>query len=79
MMVCMAYRVKQNIWMSFRSMKQDLTSFGLRLKSWLWKSKREDDEMSRGYRMIYTYCATKRNHKEIRSHKLAAQGNPHKR
>ena len=35
MMVCMVSRVKQSIWKGFRSMEQDLESFGLRLKNWL--------------------------------------------
>ena len=35
MMVCMVSRVKQSIWKGFRSMKQDLERFGLRLKIWL--------------------------------------------
>ena len=42
MIACMVYRVKQSIWKSFRSMEQDLESFGLRLKNWLWKGERED-------------------------------------
>ena len=45
-MVFMISRVKQNIWKSFVIMKQDLESFDLRLKFWLWKGEREDDEMS---------------------------------
>ena len=51
-------------------MKQDLESFELRLKIWLWKGEKKDDEMSRGYRMIYTHFATKIIHQEIRNHEL---------
>ena len=75
MMVCMVSRVKQNIWKGFRSMKQDLESFGLRLKNWLWKGARKHDGMSRGYRRIDTYFATQGIHKGIRSNELATQGN----
>ena len=67
-MVCMVSRVKQNIWKGFKSMELDLESFGLRLKLWLWKGEREDNEMSRGNRRICTYCTTQGIHKEIRSH-----------
>ena len=59
-MVCMVSRVKQSIWKGFRSMKLDLESFGLRLKIWLWKGEREDDEMNRGNRRICTYFTTPR-------------------
>ena len=48
-MVFMVYRVKQNIWKSFIIIEQDLESFELRLKIWLWKGEREDDEMSDRY------------------------------
>ena len=75
-MVC---RVKQSSWKGFRSMKLDLESFGLWLKTWLWKGEREDDEMSRGNRRIGTYFTTQGIHQEIRGHKLATQGNPPKR
>ena len=37
MMVFMVSRVKQSIWKGFRSMEQDLESFGLWLENWLWK------------------------------------------
>ena len=40
MMVFMVFRVKQSIWKCFRSMKQDLESFVLMLKNWLWKVKK---------------------------------------
>ena len=30
-------------------MEQDLESLGLWLENWIWKVKREDDEISRGY------------------------------
>ena len=53
-MVCMVYRVKQSIWKCFRSIELDLESFGLRLKIWLWKGEREDDETSKYYRRIRT-------------------------
>ena len=53
-MVCMVSRVKQSIWKYLRNMKLDLESFGLRLKIWLWKGERYDDEMSRGNRRIDT-------------------------
>ena len=46
-MVFMASRVKQSISKSFIIMEQDLESFGLRLKIWLWKGEREFDEMSK--------------------------------
>ena len=36
MMGFIYYRVNKNIWKGFRSMEQDLESFGLRLKNWLW-------------------------------------------
>ena len=78
-MVCMVSRVKQSIWKGFRSMKLDLENFGLRLKIWLWKGEREDDEMSRGNRRIGTYFTTQGIHQEIRSNELATQGNPLKR
>ena len=35
-------------------MEPDLESIGLWLENWIWKVKREDDEMSRGYRRIGT-------------------------
>ena len=60
-------------------MKLDLEGFGLRLKIWLWKGKREDDEMSRDNRMIGTYFTIQEIHQEIRSHELVTQGNPPKR
>ena len=75
MMIFMVSRVKQ----SFRSMKQDLESFWLRLKNWLWRGEREDDEMSGGYRRICTYFTTQRIHQKIRSQELTTQGNPPKR
>ena len=62
----------------FRSMELDLESFGLRLKTWLWKGEREDDEMSRGNRMIGTYFITQGIYQEIRSHEPATQENPPK-
>ena len=36
-MVFMVSRVKQSVWKGFRSMEQDLESFGLWLENWLWK------------------------------------------
>ena len=54
-MVC---RVKQSIWKSFRSMELDFESFRLRLKFWLWKGEREDDEMNRDNRIKGTYFTT---------------------
>ena len=75
-MVCMVSRVKQSIWKGFRSMELDMESFRLRLKFWLWKCEREDDEMSRGHKRIGTYFTTQGIHQEIRSHKLTTQGNP---
>ena len=39
-------------------MELDLESLRLRLKIWLWKGEREDDEMNRGNRMIGTYFTT---------------------
>ena len=79
MMVCIVSKVKQSIWNGFRSMEQDLESFGLRLKILLWKGEREDDEISRGYRRINTYFANQGIHQEIRSHELTTQANPPKR
>ena len=70
-MVCMVSKVKQSIWKSFRSMELDLESFRLRLKIWLWKGEREEDEMSRGNRRICTYFTTQGIHQKIRSHELA--------
>ena len=61
-MVCKVFRVKQNIWKGFRSMELDFESFGLRLKFWLWKGEREDDEMSRSNRRIGTYFTTQGIH-----------------
>ena len=78
-MVCMVSRVKQSILKGFRSMELDLESFGLKLKFWLWKGERKDDEMSRDNRRIGTYFTTQGMHQEIRSHELATQGNPPKR
>ena len=46
-MVFMVSRVKQSTWKIFIIMEQDLESFELRLKIWLWKGEREFDEMSR--------------------------------
>ena len=43
-------------------MELDLESFGLRLKTWLWKGEREDDEMNRGNRRIGTYFTTQGIH-----------------
>ena len=60
-------------------MQLDLESFLLRLKNWLWKGEREDDEISRGYRRIGTNFTTQGIHQEIRNNKLATQGNPPKR
>ena len=60
-------------------MELDLESFGLRLKIWLWKGEREDDEMTRGNRRIDTYFTTQGIHQEIRSHELTIQENPPKR
>ena len=59
-------------------MELDLESFRLRIKIWLWKSEREDDEISRGNRRLGTYFTTQGIHQEIRSHKLVTQGNPPK-
>ena len=78
-MVFMVSRVKQGFWKGFRGMEQYLEIFVLRLKIWLWKGEREDDEISRGYRMIDTYFTTQGIHQEIRSHELPTQGNPPKR
>ena len=47
MMVFMVSRVKQCFWKDFKGMEQDLESFGLRLKFWLWKGEKDDDEMSK--------------------------------
>ena len=79
MMICMVSKVKQSIWKGFRSMEQDLENFGLKLKIWLWKDEREDDEMSKMYGRIGTYFTTQEIHQGIKSHKLASQGNPRKR
>ena len=35
MVIYMVCRVKQSIWKEFRSMEQDLESFGLWLENWL--------------------------------------------
>ena len=79
MMISRVYRVKQSIWKGFGSMELDLESFGLRLKIWLWKGEREENEMSRGNRRICTYFTTQGIHQEIRSHELSTQGNQPKR
>ena len=39
MIVFMVSRVKESIWKGFRSIEQDLESFGLWLKNWIWKVK----------------------------------------
>ena len=75
----MVSNVKQGFWKGCKDMKQDLKSFGLRWKNWLWKDEKEDDEMSRGYRRIYTYFTIQGIHQEIRSHKFATQRNPPKK
>ena len=49
MMIFMVSRMKQCIWKGCKSMKQNLESIGLWLENWIWKVKREDDEISRGY------------------------------
>ena len=79
MMIFMVPREKLSFWKGFRGMEQDLESFGLRLKIWLWKCEREDDEMSRGNRRIGTYFTTQGIHQEMGSHELATQRNPPKR
>ena len=43
-------------------MEPDLESFRLWLENWIWKVKREDGEMSRGYRKMNTYFATQGIH-----------------
>ena len=73
MMACMVYRVKQSIWKSFISFEQDLESFGLRLKNWLWKGEREDEEMNKGYRRIDAHFATQGILQEIRRHEPTTQ------
>ena len=40
MMVFMISRMKQSIWKRFRSMVQDLESFGLWLENWIRKVKK---------------------------------------
>ena len=57
-MVFMVFLVKESIWKCFKSMELNLESFGLRLKIWLQKGEREDDEMSKGYRRKGTYFTT---------------------
>ena len=49
MMVCMVSRMKQCIWKGCRSIEKDLESLGLWLENWIWKVKREDGEMGKGY------------------------------
>ena len=78
-MVCMVSRVKQSIWKGFKSIELDLESFELRLKFWLCKCEREDDEMGRGNRKIGTYFTIQGIHQEIRTHELPTQGNPPKK
>ena len=46
-MVFIISSVKQSIWKYFIIIEQDLESFSLRLKIWLWKCEREDNKMSR--------------------------------
>ena len=62
MMVFMVSIVKQGFWKGFRGMEHDLESYGLRLKFWLWKGEKDDDEMSRCYRRICTYFTTQGIH-----------------
>ena len=40
MMVFMVSRMKQSIWKGFKSMEQDLESFGLWLENWILKVKK---------------------------------------
>ena len=40
MIVFMVSKMKQSIGKGFRSMKQDLESFGLWLENWIWKIKK---------------------------------------
>ena len=47
MMVFIVFRMTQSIWKGCRSTEQDLESLGLWLKNWIWKVKREDNEISR--------------------------------
>ena len=56
--VFMVSMVKRSILKGFRIMELDLEIFELRLKIWLWKGEREDDEMSRGNRRIGAYFTT---------------------
>ena len=60
-------------------MELDLESFLLRLKFWLWKGERENDEMSGDNRRIGTYFTTQGIHQEIRRHELEIQVNPPER
>ena len=79
MMIFIVPRVKQSIWKCFRSMEPDLESWGCGWRIGFGKLKKEDVEMSRGYRKIGTYFTTQGIHHEIRIHELATQGNPPKR
>ena len=45
-MIFMVSRMTQSIWKGCRSMKQDLESLELWLENWIWKVKREDDNIS---------------------------------
>ena len=57
-------------------MKPKLESLDCGWRIGFEKLKREDDEMSRYYKMIDTYFTTQEIHQEIRSHELVTQGNP---
>ena len=61
-MVCMVSRVNHSIWKGFRNLELDLEIFGLRLKIWLWKGEREDEEMSKGNKNIDIYFTTQGIH-----------------
>ena len=48
-MVFMVSKIKQCMWKVCKSMEQNLESLGLWLENWIWKVKREENEMNRGY------------------------------
>ena len=54
-MVCMVYKVKQNIWKCFKRMEPDLKSFGFGWIIGFGKLKKIYDKTRRGYGMIGIY------------------------
>ena len=56
-MVFMVFKIKQCMWKVCKSMEQNLESLGLWLENWIWKVKREENEMNRGYIKGYIFTS----------------------